>query len=81
MKVILEIPIEAYLLCLSRFRSRSSEYLMLRNGITVPDDRGETVVQILCNAEKVELFLNIVSDVCTEFIDKIRQRPDVPSEN
>ena len=48
---------------------------MLRNGITVPDERGETVVQILCNTEKVELFLNIVSDVCPEFIDKIRQRP------
>lgn len=80
MHIILEIPMDAYLLCISRFKVRSAEYLTLRNGIILPNDRGESVVHVRCAADKVAPFLSMVSDICPEFIDKIRQRPDSPTE-
>ena len=78
MKVILEIPIDAYLDCLSRFKSRTAEYVVLRNGITLTNEQGERVVQILTESERVATFLNMISDICPQFLDKVRQRPDEP---
>ena len=76
MHTILEIPMDAYLLCLSRFKARPPEYLTVRNGITLDNDRGEKVVRIRCDSGRVTSFLSMVSDICPEFTDKIRQLPD-----
>jgi len=79
MYIILEMPLEAYLLCISRFKVRTAEYFMLRNGITLTNDLGQRVVHIRCDSEKTTPFLNMVSDICPDFIDKIRQLPDTPT--
>ena len=52
LKIILEIPLDAYTLCLTMFKLRSSEYFLLRNGVIVRDDRGAQLVQILCGLNK-----------------------------
>jgi hypothetical protein len=78
MKVILEIPIDTYMICLMRFRLRSREYQMLRNGIISRDDRGDEIVEILCDAEKAKFMRNIIADLCPESLSKINQRPDTP---
>lgn len=79
MYVILEIPIDAYLNCLSWFEGRSAEYVMVRNGITLKNNRGEGVVHIRCHLDRVTPLLNMVSGVCPEFIEKVRQLPDMES--
>ena len=79
MHTILEIPIDAYLLCLSRFKIRSDEYIVLRNGITLKSEDRTDVVHIRCLTEKAVNFLNIVSDICPEFADKVRTLPDTPN--
>jgi hypothetical protein len=77
LKIILEIPLDAYTLCLTKFKLRSPEYLLLRNGVIVRDDQGAQLVQILCDVDKVPAILAMIDDVCPEFSDQVRQRPDI----
>lgn len=77
MKIIVEIPLDAYTLCLTKFKLRSPEYLLLRNGVIVRDDDGAQLVQILCDAEKLPAILAMINDICPEFSDQVRQRPEV----
>ena len=41
------------------------------------DDRGAQLVQILCDVDKVPAILAMIDDVCPEFSDQVRQRPDI----
>jgi dUTPase len=76
MKVIVEIPMEAYLLCVTRCGLTSPEYLMLKNGIVQRDSEGNEVVQILCNRERAKVLLETVAKVCPEALLNIQPRPD-----
>jgi hypothetical protein len=78
MDILVEIPIDAYLLCIAMLKLRSPEYLLLRNGIIVSNEQGDRVLQILCNANSAHRIINIISDVCPEFSSKIRQYPNSP---
>ena len=76
MKVIFEIPIELYHLCLTRFGLRSREYSILQNGVIARDENGDEVVQVLCDEQAAQLLRKKLADVCPEFVDKIKERPE-----
>jgi dUTPase len=79
MKVIVEIPMEPYLLCVTRCGFKSPEYLMLKNGIVQRDSDGHEVVQILCTRERAKIILEAVAKVCPEALSSIQHRLDVPA--
>lgn len=79
MKVIIDIPIESYLLCVTRCGVKSPEYLMLKNGIIQRDAEGNEVVQILCDSERAKVILELVASLCPEALLNIQRRLDVPS--
>jgi hypothetical protein len=73
MNVIVEIPMEPYLICLATLQLRSPAYQLLRNGIIVQDEKSEPIVQILCSSIKANMILDIVGDVCPEFRAKLNK--------
>jgi hypothetical protein len=79
MKVMLDIPMEPYLLCVTRCGLKAPEYLMLKNGIVVRDAEGKEVVQILCDRQRAKMILEMVAKLCPEALLHIQHRPDLPS--
>jgi hypothetical protein len=77
-KILIEIPMEPYLLCLTRCGIRSREYLMLKNGVVVRDPEGAELVQILCEQERARLIRETVARFCPEALGRIRQTIDNP---
>jgi hypothetical protein len=76
MKVIFEIPIELYHLCLTRFGLRSREYSILQNGVIARDENGDEVVQVLCDEQAARLVRKKFAEACPEFVDRIKERPE-----
>jgi hypothetical protein len=76
MKVMFEIPIELYHLCLTRFGLKSREYSILQNGVIARDENGNEVVQVLCDEEAARLVRKKLAEVCPELVDKIKERPE-----
>jgi dUTPase len=78
-KVMIDIPMESYLLCMTRCGLKSPEYLMLKNGVIVRDSEGTEVVQILCNRERAKMILEAIAALCPESLSRVEQRPFAPS--
>jgi len=76
MKVLIEIPLDAYYVCTGRFAPSSWEYKILKNGIVKHNDRDEEVVEILCEDSDCQLFRQAIVIACPEAADKIKDRPD-----
>ncbi|HKY07814.1 MAG TPA: hypothetical protein VJQ55_06220 [Candidatus Binatia bacterium] len=76
MKVLIEIPIDIYYICIGRFAPSSWEYKILKNGIVKHDDRGEEVVEILCEDSDSQSFRQAIVVACPEAANRIRVRPD-----
>ena len=76
MKVTIDIPIESYLLCVTRCGVKSPAYLMLKNGIIVRGDEGNEVVQILCDGSRAKMILATIAEVCPESLAHVGQRID-----
>jgi hypothetical protein len=75
MKIIFEVPIEVYHLCLTRFGLRSREYLILQNGVIARDENDDEVVQVLCDEEDAQMIRKRFAEVCPEHIHRIKERP------
>ena len=81
MKCIVEIPVEAYRICLRRFHDKPHAYHLLKNGIVTPDDESRLVLRILCSSEGTEAIRQMVAEACPELIGSIRQDFDVTPED
>ena len=76
MKVTIDIPMESYLLCMTRCGVKSPAYLMLKNGIVVRDNAGNEAVQILCDSGRARMILATIAEVCPESLAHVGQRID-----
>jgi hypothetical protein len=79
-KIRLDIPIESYLLCMTRCGIKSAEYITLKNGIVSRDAGGHEVVEILCDRERAKKILETIAELCPEALPKIQHRLDFPGE-
>lgn len=77
MRIVFEIPLEIYHVCLTRFGLRSREYAIMQNGVIVQDDRGREFVEILCDEEDAQLIRTRISEVCPDLAPQIRERPEI----
>ena len=78
MKVLIDIPMESYLLCVTRCGLKSPEYLMLKNGVIERDTEGREIVQILCDRARAKMVLETIVKLCPESLSHIGQRPYAP---
>jgi hypothetical protein len=76
MRVILEIPLDVYHLCLTRFPLNSLEYRLLKNGVVVRNDRGEEVIHVLCEPEMARAIRMLFAAACPEALDRIKEFPE-----
>ncbi len=76
MRIILEILLNDYHLCLTRFPLNSPEYRTLKNGIQVRNNRGEEVIHILCDVEMAAAVRNLFAQACPEALERIREIPE-----
>jgi hypothetical protein len=76
MRVIIEIPLDDYHLCMTRFPLNSPEYRMLKNGIVVRNDRDQEVVHILCEPETALAIRKLFAVGCPEAVDRIKELPE-----
>lgn len=79
-KIRLDIPIEPYLLCTTRCGIKSSEYILLKNGIVSRNDDGHEVVQILCDRDRAKRILEAIAHLCPEALPQIQQHLEFPGE-
>jgi hypothetical protein len=77
-KIRVDIPMEAYLLCVTRCGIKSPEYRMLKNGVVSRDAEGNEVVQILCDHERAKMILEMIAQLCPEALSHIQHRLDLP---
>ena len=77
MRIVFEIPLEIYHVCLTRFGLRSREYAIMQNGVIVQDDRGREFVEILCDEEDAQLIRTRISEVCPDLAPQIRERREI----
>jgi hypothetical protein len=75
MRIIFEIPIDVYHLCLTRFGLRSREYAILQNGVIMRDDAGNEFVHVLCDEEAAQLIRAKLNEACPDLLHRIRERP------
>ena len=76
MKTILEILIEDYHLCITRFPMNSRAYRMLMNGVLVRNDKGHEVTHILCDSEMIATLRQAVATFCPELVERMREIPE-----
>ena len=76
MRVIIELPLDDYHLCMPRFPMNSPEYRMLKNGIVVRNDRNEEVIHIRCERETGLALRKLFADACPEAVYRIKELPD-----
>jgi hypothetical protein len=79
-KIRLDIPMEAYLLCMTRCGVKSPEYTMLKNGIVARDAEGKEVVQILVDRERAKRILEMIAQLCPEALPQIQHRLGLAGE-
>jgi hypothetical protein len=77
-KVIIEIPIECYLLLMTRFGVQCPQYLMLKNGVITHEADDKEVVEVRCDSDCAKLVLEKVANVCPEVLLQIQHRLDLP---
>jgi hypothetical protein len=75
MRVLLEIALQDYYLCLVRIPLNSSEYRMLMNGIRDRNDKGEEVIHILCEAPRAQAIRNAIATHCPEAAGRVKELP------
>jgi hypothetical protein len=75
-KIRLDIPIEPYLLCMTRFAMNSPEYIKLKNGVVLRDANGNEIVEILCEHDRAKKILEMVAQLCPEAFPQIQPRLD-----
>ena len=77
-KIRLDIPIEPYLLCMTRFGINSPEYVKLKNGVVLRDTNGNEIVEILCEHDHAKKILEMTAQLCPEVFPQIQHRLDLP---
>ena len=75
-KIRLDIPIEPYLLCMTRFGINSPEYIKLKNGVVLRDSDGNEIVEILCEHDRAKKILEMTAQLCPEAFPQIKPRID-----
>jgi hypothetical protein len=76
MNVIIDIPMEPYLLCVAKVPMRSDEYLMLKNGIVFRDENGYQFVRIRSDAERARILRRVLTEHCPDMLDEVRETKD-----
>ena len=76
MKSILEIRLEDYHLCVTRFPLNSPEYKHLQNGVQVRNDRGQQVIHVLCDPEMLSAIRQLFAKFCPEAAARLREIPE-----
>jgi hypothetical protein len=76
MKTILEILLEDYYLCVTRFPLNTPEYKFLQNGIQVRNDRGQQVIHVLCDAAMLAAIRQLFAEFCPESAARLREIPE-----
>jgi hypothetical protein len=74
-RVILEVPLADYHLCLTRLPLNSPAYKLLKNGVVVRNDKDEEVVHILCETTMAVEIWRAFRRGCPEALDRIRELP------
>lgn len=77
-KISLDIPIEAYLICMTRFGINSPEYIKLKNGVVLRDADGNEVVQVLCDRDRAQKILEMTAQLCPEAFPQIQHHFNLP---
>lgn len=78
LKIRLDIPIEPYLICMTRFGINSPEYVKLKNGVVLRDTNGNETVEILCDHDRAKKILEMTAQLCPEAFPQIQRRVDLP---
>lgn len=78
LKIRLDIPIEPYLICMTRFGINSPEYVKLKNGVILRDTNGNETVEILCDHDRAKKILEMTAQLCPEAFPQIQRRVDLP---
>jgi hypothetical protein len=73
MKVMLVIPMKYYSALVHHCAVLWPEYRVLKNGIIVHRATGDHV-EVLCDATRVSLIMNLAGRVCAEAIPHIQQK-------
>jgi len=77
LKIRLDIPIEPYLICMTRFGINSPEYVKLKNGVVLRDTNGNETVEILCDHDRAKKILEMTAQLCPEAFRQIQRRVDL----
>jgi hypothetical protein len=77
LKIRLDIPIEPYLICMTRFGINSPEYVKLKNGVVLRDTNGNETVEILCDHDRAKKILEMTARLCPEAFPQIQRRVDL----
>jgi hypothetical protein len=77
LKIRLDIPIEPYLICMTRFGINSPEYVKLKNGVVLRDTNGNETVEILCDHDRAKKILEMTAQLCPEAFPQIQRRVDL----
>lgn len=77
LKIRLDIPIEPYLICMTRFGINSPEYVKLKNGVVLRDTNGNETVEILCDRDRAKKILEMTAQLCPEAFPQIQRRVDL----
>jgi hypothetical protein len=80
LKIRLDIPIEPYLICMTRFGINSPEYKKLKNGVVLRDADGHEVVEILCDHDRAKKILEMTAQLCPEAFPQIEHRLNLPGD-
>ena len=78
LKIRLDIPIEPYLICMTRFGINSPEYVKLKNGVVLRDTNGNETVEIQCDHDRAKKILEMTAQLCPEAFPQIQRRVDLP---
>ena len=76
MRVLLEILLSDYHLCLARLPLNSVEYRTLQNGVRERNESDEEVIHVLCDPPVAQSILRLLAIHCPEIIDRVRQLPE-----
>ena len=75
MRVILEIAVTDFYLCLGRFPTNTAEYRLIVNSVRERNERGEDVVHILCEREMAQRIRTFFLTYCPEAAERIEELP------
>lgn len=78
MKVMMKMPIEAYLICTTRLPTSSRECSVMKNGVIEREAEGNEILEFLCDSDRARDLLKTVAQVCPEFVQNIEHWLDLP---